>query len=74
MNNRDRFYATMHYQPRDRAPIIDFGFWEETLPVWYEQGLPREIYFNGDSCNHEPFFGMDFGLDQVSRATGLPFT
>jgi hypothetical protein len=71
MNNRDRFYATMHYQPRDRAPIIDFGFWEETLPVWYEQGLPREIYFTGDSCNHESFFGMDFGLDQVSRSTGL---
>ena len=26
MNNRARFLATMHYQPRDRAPITDFWF------------------------------------------------
>lgn len=33
MNERQRFDATMHYGPRDRAPICDFSFWDETLEV-----------------------------------------
>ncbi len=71
MNNRQRFNTTMHYQPRDRAPITDFGFWEETFPVWYEQGLPREVYFSYEDSNHVAYFGMDFGLDSVARVSGV---
>ena len=43
MNPRQRFLATMHYQPRDRSPICDFSFWDETLEAWYEKGLPRDV-------------------------------
>lgn len=71
MNNRERFNTTMHYQSCDRALICDFGFWEDTLVVWHEQGLPQEIYFTSDDNNHVEFFGMDFGLDNVMRATDL---
>jgi uroporphyrinogen decarboxylase len=71
MNDRERFNATMHYRPRDRAPICDFGFWEDTLVVWHEQGLPEEIYFTSEQSNHAEFFGMDFGLDSVTRATDI---
>ena len=45
----------MHYQPRDRAPIYDFNFWEETLVIWHDQGLPDDV--NCD--NSDDFFGMD---------------
>ncbi len=55
MNERQRFHATMRYQPRDRAPIYDFNFWPETLELWHEQGLPAHI--NRD--NSDDFFGMD---------------
>lgn len=55
MNERQRFNATMHYQPRDRSPIYDFNFWEETLIVWHDQGLPRFV----DRDNSDDFFGMD---------------
>jgi hypothetical protein len=65
MNNRQRFNATMHYQPRDRAPIADFGFWEETIVIWHEQGLPDDIYFDGSDNNTVEFFGMDFGIDRT---------
>ncbi len=65
MNNRERFYATMHYQPRDRASISDFGFWEETIVIWHEQGLPENIYFRGWDNNTAEFFGMDFGIDGI---------
>jgi hypothetical protein len=55
MNDRERFTATMHYQPRDRAPICDFSFWDETLPIWHEQGLPSHV----NRSNSDVFFGMD---------------
>jgi uroporphyrinogen decarboxylase len=65
MNNRERFQATMHYQPRDRSPIADFGFWEETIVIWHDQGLPEHIYFKGSDNNTAEFFGMDFGIDSI---------
>lgn len=67
MTDRERFLATMRYQPRDRAPICDFGFWRETLSVWHGQGLPPHI----DKTNSDAFFGMDYGLDAVMAATGV---
>ena len=39
MNTRERFHATMHYQARDRVPVMDFSFWDETLVNWHEQGI-----------------------------------
>ncbi len=52
MNARERFYAVMHYLPRDRSPIMDFGFWDETLVIWQKQGLPAGV-------DPDTFFGMD---------------
>ena len=59
MNDRQRFLATMNYQPRDRSPICDFGFWDETLPEWHAQGLPTHVTGGGDTTLSNPFFGMD---------------
>jgi uroporphyrinogen decarboxylase len=58
MNDRERFYTTMHYQPCDRSPIIDFNFWDETLPAWHKQGLPQHV----NRANSAEFFGMDYSL------------
>jgi uroporphyrinogen decarboxylase len=58
MNDRERFKATMHYQPRDRSPIVDFNFWDETLPTWHQQGLPKHV----NRANSAEFFGMDYSL------------
>lgn len=55
MNERERFQACMHFQPRDRGIIADFGFWDETLPVWRDQGLPAWV----NAGNSDLFFGMD---------------
>lgn len=67
MNDRQRFVATMHYQPVDRSPIWDFGFWEDTLPVWYSQGLPD--YVTRETS--DAYFGMDFGLERGQEAVGV---
>ena len=61
MNDRERFIAAMQGKPRDRSPIMDFSFWEETLVVWREQGLPPEVGL----VNTDAYFGMD-GLEQYS--------
>jgi len=52
MTDRQRFNATMHYQVRDRCPIMDFGFWPQTLEAWRQQGLPADAEL-------DVFFGMD---------------
>ena len=60
MTERQRFLATMHYQPRDRAPICDFGFWPETIALWHEQGLPHWVtYDHYDGVHTDRFFGME---------------
>jgi hypothetical protein len=72
MNERQRFNATMHYKPRDRAPICDFSFWDETLELWYEQGLPRSV----NRFNSDDYFGMDglmcYVLSKESSALTVP--
>lgn len=67
MNSRQRFNATMHYQPRDRTPLLEFGYWEETLELWHQQGLPAHV----DKPSSHEFFGMDF--NRFEHVTGIPF-
>ncbi|MCC6680214.1 MAG: hypothetical protein IT445_04845 [Phycisphaeraceae bacterium] len=58
MNHRQRFLATMRYQPRDRCPLYDFSFWDETLPEWHKQGLPAWVM----QQTSEQYFGTDLSL------------
>jgi len=67
MNERERFIATMHYQPVDRCPIADYGFWDETIPIWQEQGLPPKI----DKTNIHAYLGMDYNVDDLYDTTGV---
>lgn len=67
MNERERFNATMHYRPVDRCPIADYGFWDETIPAWHEQGLPASI----DRTNIHAYLGMDYNVDDLYDTTGI---
>ena len=40
MNTRERFLATMAFEPLDRVPLWEWGHWEETLRAWRRQGAP----------------------------------
>ena len=53
MTNRERFLACLHFEPVDRAPFWDFGYWTETPEVWREQGLPETV------TDLDAFFGFD---------------
>ena len=52
MNARERFLATMNYEERDRASWLEMWYWNETIPVWKEQGLPPDVHL-------EQYFGVD---------------
>ena len=41
MNERERFYALMEYQPLDRVPNHEVGVWAQTIDRWEEEGLNR---------------------------------
>jgi len=56
VNDRERFLATMRYEPRDRCVIWDFGFWDECFPLYHKNGLPADVTDNGKASR---FFGMD---------------
>ena len=43
MTHRERWLRTMHFEPVDHVPDEEFGYWDNTLTLWHEQGLPREI-------------------------------
>jgi len=43
MTHRERWLRAMHFEPVDHVPDEEFGYWENTLRDWHEQGLPREI-------------------------------
>lgn len=66
MNARERFIATMHYGDLDRVSWLEMWYWEQTLPVWREQGLPAdadpETYFGVD---HREVIEIDLGLRPV---------
>ena len=62
MTTRERFLATMRYQPVDHVPDYEFGFWDDTFKRWHQQGLPEEINSNS---NCDPFFGFE-------RKSGVP--
>ncbi|MFM8319913.1 MAG: uroporphyrinogen decarboxylase family protein [Chloroflexota bacterium] len=67
MNNRQRFNAILHYQAVDRCPLVDFGFWDETIPAWHAQGLPLQI----DMDSIRSYLGMDFTLTGLDEGTGI---
>ena len=52
MNQRERFKRTMRFQPVDRVPFWDYGYWEENREVWQNEGLPSLV------TNIEEFFGF----------------
>jgi len=40
---RERWNLTMHFEKAERLPMMEFGYWDETLPEWHKQGLPESV-------------------------------
>ncbi len=53
MTTRERFHATMNFQPVDRMPMLEWaGWWNKTIDRWHEEGLPAQLEDRYEICRH----------------------
>ena len=52
MTDKERFHAVMNFEPCDRIPYWEQGFWGGTVERWYREGMPRHHGIEG-----EPAYG-----------------
>ncbi len=78
MTNRERALNILHYQPVDRLPAVHFGYWQELLDEWAEQGkISRELAvgnYDGSEKDAEldKLIGWDFNWNNcVGTNNGL---
>jgi len=43
MDSTARIMAVLNFQQPDHMPIMDMGYWNETMDRWREEGLPEEV-------------------------------
>jgi len=48
MTDRERFHATMGFEPADRVLYWEQGFWAGAVERWYGEGMPRRHGVTGD--------------------------
>lgn len=67
MTNRERTMKLLRYQPPDRMPAVHFGYWEELIWEWVQQGkIPKDLAPRaGWDCSEEQqeldrIIGWDF--------------
>jgi hypothetical protein len=62
MNSRERFLACMRFQPVDRAPNWEMGYWAGVLERWYDEGLVRH-----------PLAPRGLGEGEAVKGEGFPW-
>ena len=65
MTNRERAMNILHFKPADRLPAVHFGYWNELLLEWAEQGkIPAELaHDNRDSSEKDRELDRIIGWD-----------
>ena len=78
MTNRQRINAIMHYENYDRLPLVHFGFWNETLDKWVQEGhLDKDLaaaWSDGNAADAEITAMLGFDTNWASNfspSTGL---
>jgi len=44
VTTRERFLKTMRFEPVDRPPNYELGYWKQTVLRWFKEGMPPEAY------------------------------
>lgn len=65
MTSRERALAVLNYAPYDCLPVVHFGFWEETLYKWQEEGhlTHEESHGWADGNRFERAIAAKLGFD-----------
>jgi len=71
MTLRERWRRTMQFQKVDRIPNFEFGYWDETLPLWREQGMPDWVTTEAQAYD---YFGIEnWAVAPISVGLNPPF-
>ena len=70
MTTRERFNRVFRWEKPDRVPDMEFGYWDKTIAVWHEQGLPVDCRTNEDVERHLGLEGISI-LPEVPIQKGL---
>jgi hypothetical protein len=70
MTIRERFNKVFRWEKPDRVPDMEFGYWDKTVAVWHEQGLPAGCRTNEDVERHLGLEGLSI-IPEVPIARGL---
>ncbi len=74
MTNRERAMNILHYKEVDRLPAVHFGYWNELLQEWAEQGkIPAELAIGKQDGNEkdrelDKLIGWDFNWNNTASA------
>jgi hypothetical protein len=65
MNNRGRVRAILNYESYDRMPVVHFGYWEEVLQKWVDEGHLKKDEIDGvvDGNEKEIAISKKLGFD-----------
>lgn len=66
---KERFRRTMYYQDVDLIPNFEFGYWEKTLELWRDQGLPEHII---DEATAYDYFGIESWVRVQANSNPMP--
>ncbi|UCH36007.1 MAG: hypothetical protein JSV65_06550 [Armatimonadota bacterium] len=58
MTVRESFVRCMRFEPVDRVPNFELGYWGQTIERWLAEGMPAEEADRGGFHGHA-FFGID---------------
>ena len=67
LTHRERFRRVMHFQTVDRIPHWEFGYLQETVERWQQEGMPSQY---SDNASIERYFGVD-PVAHVPTVSGL---
>lgn len=70
MTVRERWNRVFRWEKPDRVPDMEFGYWDKTIAVWHEQGLPPECRTNRDVERHLGLEGLEI-IPEVPVHRGL---
>jgi len=59
LTHRQRFRRQMHFQTVDRGVHWEFGYLDETIDRWHNEGLPADITAGEGPGSIESYFGVD---------------
>jgi uroporphyrinogen decarboxylase len=68
MSPRERFLNIMDFKKVDRIIDHEFGYWDNTLKRWHNEGLPAYV---NTLCQADVFFGFDNWTKGVPVRTGI---